>query len=249
MAVKDLFSESAADYARFRPSYPPALFAWLADQSPSRLMAVDLGTGSGQAAHGLAEHFDRVVGLDASDEQLANARPHPRVEYRRAAAEDTGLRENSVDLMLAAQSFHWFQPDTFFPEVSRVLWPGGVLALSSYQLPVIGPAVDRVIVELYQDLLGKYWEPERRLVENGYRTVDVPLPEIDAAPVFDMRVTWTLDHLFGYVSTWSPLKKYREKEGHDPVERVSRKLAAAWGNQPTRVVIWPFTTRAFRRPT
>ena len=74
MAVKDLFSETAADYARFRPTYPPALFAWLADQSPSRLMAVDLGTGSGQAALGLAEHFDRVVGLDASDEQLANAR-------------------------------------------------------------------------------------------------------------------------------------------------------------------------------
>ena len=150
--------------------------------------------------------------------------------------------------MLAAQSFHWFRQDEFFGEVNRVLWPGGLLALSSYQLPVVGPTVDRVIYELYHDYLGKYWEPERKLVENGYRTVEVPLPELDA-PVFDMRMTWTLDHLFGYISTWSPLKKYREQEGHDPVERVSRRLAAAWGNQPTRLVIWPFTTRAFRRPT
>jgi SAM-dependent methyltransferase len=247
MAWKDLFSEGAGDYARFRPTYPPALFTWLAEQSPSRLMAVDLGTGNGQAAHGLAEYFDRVVGIDPSEEQLVHARPHARVEYRRASAEATGMREHSADLMLAAQSFHWFKQEAFFPEVNRVLWPGGLLALSSYQLPVIGPNVDRVISELYSDYLGKYWEPERKLVENGYRTVLVPLPEIDA-PVFDMRMSWTLDHLFGYLSTWSPLKKYREQEGHDPIERVARKLTAAWGNQPTRLVIWPFTTRAFRRP-
>jgi ubiquinone/menaquinone biosynthesis C-methylase UbiE len=248
MAVKDLFSETAEEYARYRPSYPPALFAWLAEQSPSRLMGVDVGTGNGQAAVGLASHFDRVIAIDASEEQLVHALPHARVEYRRAEAERTGLREHSADLMLAAQSFHWFKQDEFFAEVNRVLWPGGLLALSSYQLPVVGPAVDRVIYELYHDYLGKYWEPERRLVDNGYRTVEVPLPEIDG-PVFDMRLTWTLDHLFGYLSTWSPLRKYREQEGHDPIERVSRKLTAAWGNQPTRVVIWPFTTRAFRRPT
>jgi SAM-dependent methyltransferase len=247
MAWKDLFSEGAGDYARFRPTYPPALFAWLAEQSPSRLMALDLGTGSGQAALALAEYFDRVIAIDASDEQLINARPHARVEYRRASAEATGVRDNSADLMLAAQSFHWFKQESFFPEVTRVLWPGGLLALSSYQLPVIGPNVDRVISELYSDYLGKYWEPERKLVENGYRTVQVPLPEIDA-PVFDMRMSWTLDHLFGYLSTWSPLKKYREQEGHDPIERIARKLTAAWGNQTTRLVIWPFTTRAFRRP-
>ena len=192
MAVKDLFSETAGEYARYRPTYPPALFAWLAEQSPSRLMGVDLGTGNGQAALGLANHFDRVIAIDASEEQLVHALPHARVEYRRADAERTGLRENSVDLMLAAQSFHWFKQDEFFAEANRVLWPGGLLALSSYQLPVVGPAVDRVIFELYHDYLGKYWEPERRLVDNGYRTVEVPLPEIDApgvrhAPHLDAR--------------------------------------------------------------
>ncbi len=247
MSWKDLFSETAGDYAQFRPTYPPALFSWLAEQSPSRLLAVDLGTGNGQAAVALGDLFDRVVALDASEEQLVHATPHARVEYRRAPAEKTGLRDRSADLMLAAQAFHWFRQDQFFPEVNRVLCKGGLLALSSYQLPMIGPAVDRVVFELYHDYLGKYWEPERRLVENGYRSVDVPLPEIEA-PVFDMRLPWTLSQLMGYLGTWSPLKAYREKEGHDPLERLAPKLTSAWGHSTTKLAIWPFTTRAFRRP-
>ena len=247
MSWKDLFSEGAVDYARFRPTYPPALFTWLAEQSPSRLLAVDVGTGSGQAAVSLAELFDRVIAVDASEEQLGQAPPHPRIEYRHAPAEKTGLRDRSADLMLAAQAFHWFKQDAFFPEVNRVLCKNGLLALSSYQLPVIGPAVDRIVFELYHDYLGKYWEPERRLVENGYRSVEVPLPEIDA-PVFDMRMQWSLAQLVGYLSTWSPLKAYQGKEGHDPLDRIASKLATAWGNTTTRLVIWPFTTRAFRRP-
>ena len=247
MSWKDLFSGGAEEYARFRPTYPPALFDWLASQSPSRLLAVDVGTGSGQAAVGLGEHFDRVLGIDASEEQLLNARSHPRVQYRQGRAEATGLRERSVDLLIAAQSFHWFDRDAFFTEAERILCKGGLLALSSYQLPVVGPAVDRVIFELYSDHLGRYWEPERRLVENGYRSVTVPFPEVDA-PVFDMRLSWSLAQLCGYISTWSPLKKYQEKEGHDPLDRIAPKLAAVWGNQTNRTVIWPFTTRAFRQP-
>jgi SAM-dependent methyltransferase len=247
MSWKDLFSEGAVEYAKFRPTYPPALFTWLAEQSPSRLLGVDLGTGNGQAAISLVELFDRVIAIDASEEQLVHAPPHPRVEYRRATAEKTGLRDRSADLLLAAQSFHWFKQDEFFAEVNRVLCKGGLLALSSYQLPVIGPAVDRVVFELYHDQLGKYWEPERRLVENGYRSVDVPLPEIDA-PVFDMRMQWSLAQLLGYLNTWSPLKAFREKEGHDPLDRIAPKLAAAWGHTTSKLVIWPFTTRAFRRP-
>ena len=83
MTFKDLFSERPDPYARYRPTYPAAVFEWLAAQAPSTVLAVDVGTGNGQAAVALAEHFDRVLGLDPSEAQLANARAHPRVEYRR----------------------------------------------------------------------------------------------------------------------------------------------------------------------
>ena len=87
MAFKDLFSAGATDYARYRPTYPPALFAWLAEVSPGRALALDVGTGNGQAAVALAAHFDQVIGQDPSDKQLGSAQPHPNVRYQVARAE------------------------------------------------------------------------------------------------------------------------------------------------------------------
>ena len=88
-AFKDLFSLQAADYARFRPFYPPELYAWLAAKAPARRLAIDVGTGNGQAAVALAAHFERVIGVEPSDGQRANATPAPHVEYRPGTAEET----------------------------------------------------------------------------------------------------------------------------------------------------------------
>jgi SAM-dependent methyltransferase len=243
-AFKDLFSGHAADYARFRPTYPPELFAWLADVSPARDLAVDLGTGSGQAAVALAGHFARVVGLDPSAEQLANARSHPSVEYRVAAAEATGLADGSVDLLLAAQAFHWFDAEPFFADAARVARPGAILALVSYALSRITPEVDAVVGDLYA-ALDPYWEPERRLVEDGYASVAVPFEEIQT-PAFAMGSRWSLTELSGYLGTWSALRIAVAETGANPLEAVAPALATAWGRQPTRQVTWPLAVRAFR---
>jgi SAM-dependent methyltransferase len=244
VAFKDLFSGYAADYARFRPSYPPQLFAWLADVSPARHLAVDLGTGNGQAAVDLADHFERVLGIEPSAEQLANARPHPKVEYRVATAEATGLTAGAADLVMAAQAFHWFEREPFFAEAQRVLRPGGVLALVSYALSRITPDVDAVVDELYVDL-DPYWEPERRLVEDGYARVEVPFIELEA-PAFEMRSSWTLDDLIGYVGTWSALRKRVAAEGRDPLTEMRPRIASAWGTIERHEAVWPLAVRAFR---
>src|SRR4029079_18173978 len=108
---------------------------------------------------------------------------HPRVQYRQAPAEALGLDDGCADLVVAGQAFHWFQQAPFFAEVRRVLRPGGVLALWCYGLMAITPAIDALVLELYQQELGPYWEPERKLVEEGYRQVAVPFTEL-AAPAF-----------------------------------------------------------------
>jgi SAM-dependent methyltransferase len=246
VAFKDLFSGYAADYARYRPSYPAQLFAWLAAESPAPELAVDLGTGSGQAAIGLAAHFDRVFGLDPSVEQIDHARSHPNVEYRVAPAEETGLAASSVDLLLAAQSFHWFRAEPFFAEARRVLRSGGVLALVTYELSQISPEVDAVIDELYRSL-DAYWEPERRRVMDRYASVDVPFPEI-AAPAFEMHSRWTMAELLGYLGTWSALRRRMDETGVNPLEAAAPGLATAWGTAAARDVRWPLTVRAFRLP-
>lgn len=244
MSWKDLFSKGAAEYAEYRPSYPAELFAWLADLAPSRELAVDVGTGTGQAAVALAEYFTAVVGVEASSEQLSHARQDPRVSYLSATAEATGLADGSADVMMAAQAFHWFRQDLFFAEAERILRPGGILALVAYALSDINPEIDAVIDRLYESL-DPYWEPERELIETGYRTVDVPFHELEVPP-FTMHASWSLPQLLGYLSTWSAVRRARERDRRDPLAGITAELEAVWGTAPEHLVSWPLAVRAFR---
>jgi ubiquinone/menaquinone biosynthesis C-methylase UbiE len=244
VSFKDLFSQDATAYAQFRPTYPAELFEWVAGLAPRREVAVDLATGNGQAAVALAAHFAKVIGVEPSAQQLASAAAAPHVEYREGAAEATRLPAATADLITVAQAFHWFKHDAFFEEVRRIAKPGGALAIWCYGVTRITPEVDAAVYELYEDLLGTYWEPERRMVEDGYRSIAVPFEEIPA-PMFEMRMAWTFDRLLGYLGTWSPRKKYIERHGRDPVEMVREKLRTAWGDVGERTLIWPLSVRAF----
>jgi SAM-dependent methyltransferase len=245
--AKDLFSQQAASYARFRPTFPPELYDWVAGVAPQRELAVDLGTGNGQAARELAGRFARVVALDPSEAQLANAAPHARVTYRRGEAEATGVEAGTVDLVTASQAFHWFDHARFFPEARRVLRPRGVVAVWCYALTRITPEIDAVMMELYEGYLGTYWDPERRQVEKLYADAVFPAGwEELAAPPFAMRARWTVDQLVGYLGTWSALVKYKNARGEDPMRVIVPKLQAAWGAAGERDVTWPVGMRAAR---
>jgi SAM-dependent methyltransferase len=243
---KHLFSWQSGDYARFRPTYPAALYDWLATLPAERRLAVDVGTGNGQAAVELSRRFDRVVGVDPSEAQLANAPPTPNVAWRRGSDDATGVEAAGADLVTAAQAFHWFKQPPFFAEVRRIVRPGGALAVWCYGLAVITPAVDAEVYELYEPMLGRYWEPERKLVEQGYRSVAFPFEELGGVPTFDIQLDWTFRHLMGYLGTWSPLKRYREERGEDPLPIMLPRLQRAWGDVAERRVTWPLSVRAFR---
>jgi SAM-dependent methyltransferase len=220
------------------------LFDWLAEVVPGRTLAVDVGTGNGQSAAELGERFARVVAVDPSDAQLANATPHARVTYRRAPAEATGVEAGTADLVASSQAFHWFDHPRFYEEVRRIARPGGVLAVWCYGLDRITPEIDAVVDEHYA-FLGPYWEPERRLVETMYADVAFPFDEL-APPPFEMRAEWTLAELVGYLETWSALGTCRRVTGKDPLPDVVVKLERAWGAAARRAVTWPLAMRAGR---
>jgi SAM-dependent methyltransferase len=240
---KDHFSGHAEDYARYRPDYPRALFEGLSSLVEPRRLAWDCGTGSGQVAVALAAHFERVVATDASAAQIAHAAPHPRVSYGVAPAEDSGLEADSVDLVAAAQSLHWFDLPRFYAEVRRVARPGAVLAAWCYPECTVSPDVDRVTSRLYHDVVGPFWPPERALVETGYATVPFPFAELPA-PEVEMEARWDLARFAGYLRTWSAVRRFVAARGRDPVAEIMPGLEAAWGDAAVpRRVRWPVRMR------
>jgi SAM-dependent methyltransferase len=239
---KDHLSRQAADYAKFRPAYPQELFDYLKNIAPSRQLAWDCGTGNGQAAVELASVFDSVIATDASEKQITNAAMHDRVEYRVAPAENSGIQSGTIDLIMVAQALHWFDLNRFYAEARRVLKPDGVLAASAYNLLTIEPAIDEVVNRYYYEVVGPFWPPERKLVE-CFADLPFPFHEIDP-PKFEMTAHWNLDHLLGYLRTWSSTQRFIAAKGSDPLKQITQELRTVWGDpQQARKVIWPLTLR------
>jgi len=234
----DHFSRQAAQYAVYRPGYPPELIASLARLAPARDCCWDVGTGNGQAAVMLAAHFARVIATDASERQLSHATPHPRVTYLAAPAEQAPLPDHSVSLVTVAQALHWFDHPAFYREVQRVAVPGAVLAAWSYGLLRVDAAVDAEIQWFYEVRIGRFWPPERRHVETGYTTIDFPFPRLEvAAPPLEVMLDRAA--VLGLVGTWSAVAGARAAEAGDPLDELAARLAVAWPHGEPRTVRWP----------
>jgi SAM-dependent methyltransferase len=241
----DHFSRIAAAYASHRPRYPAALFAWLASVAPDRGRAWDCGTGNGQAAVALAEHFEAVVATDPSTEQLAQAPRDPRVAYVAATAAAAPLATRSAALVTVAQALHWFDREPFYAEARRVLAPAGVIAVWSYALCTLGDvALDAALRHFHDETVGPFWPAERAIVNAGYAKLEFPFEEVHA-PRFAMEARWTLDDLAAYVGTWSAVQRARAMTGRDPLPGLVAVLGAGWGAAgSTRLVEWPLSVRA-----
>ncbi|HEV7859157.1 MAG TPA: class I SAM-dependent methyltransferase [Pyrinomonadaceae bacterium] len=244
MNFKDYFSTQSVDYAKYRPGYPVELFEYLAAIAPQPGTAWDCATGNGQAALALASYFARVVATDGSQAQLDNAARHERITYQQATAEDSHLESHSIDLVTVAQALHWFNLARFYAEVSRVLKPRGVLAVWCYNLLEISPALDGVINKFYAETVGPYWPPERRLIEDNYRSIAFPFAEVEP-PTFDMRARWNLMDLLGYIRTWSATQRFIAARGFDPLPQLADELLALWQRpDEAKPVKWPLYLRA-----
>jgi hypothetical protein len=191
----------------------------------------------------LAAHFDKVVGLDPSADQIANATPGDRIEYRCAPAERLPLPDGSASLITAAQAAHWFDLPAFYREVRRVGTPGAVVALISYGVLTLEPRLDARFQTFYRDEIGPYWPPERKLVDTGYATIDFPFAEL-AAPALDIRLDWHLNEFIGYLLTWSAVRSAREAGREGLLIDFANDVADAWGDPNIRrTVRWPINMR------
>ena len=180
------------------------------------------------------------MATDASEQQIASADAHRKIEFRVAPAESSGIDAQSVDLITVAQALHWFDIKRFFDEACQVLKPGGVLAVWAYERCHVSPECNEVLEKIFAEV-ESYWPPERDIVEGHYHDVTMPMPEI-AVEAFEMQLEWTAAEMISYMRTWSATQRYIRANGSDPVAQFERELSQKWGDKK-RDMRWPLTLK------
>jgi ubiquinone/menaquinone biosynthesis C-methylase UbiE len=236
--AKDLFSGHSQIYAAFRPTYPEDLYQFIFKHVEQKSTAWDCATGNGQVAQRLAKDFKKVFATDLSQKQIDQAIPTDNISYSVSKAEETSFNDNQFDLITVGQAIHWIDTNKFYEEAIRTSKPNGILAIWGYSLLSLNPEIDLIILDFYTNVVGKYWDAARTLVDNKYKDIAFPFEQIPA-PEFQLTVSWTLEHLAGYLTSWSATQKYIEVHAVNPVFKTIEKISPLWKSGEQKTAVFP----------
>ncbi len=246
--AKDLFSGHAADYAKFRPSYPAELIEYIVSLVPNRQTAWDCATGNGQAAVLLSPFFEKIFATDISQEQVRAAQNRLNITYSVSTEHSTSFDDGSFDLITVAQAYHWFDHQQFIEEASRVAKPEAIIALWGYNVfRCSNLEVSKMVDDFYLNVTDPYWEPERKYLENNYRDLPIPFQELTIDHTFKMTTHWTIEQMEGYLNTWSAIKKFIRVNNFNPVDELINKIRPVWGDEKTHEFKFPLALRVSKK--
>ncbi|MCW2785120.1 MAG: class SAM-dependent methyltransferase [Marmoricola sp.] len=235
------FASVAQAYDRARPSYPTDAISWLVGSAPSRVL--ELGAGTGKLTELLVAAGHDVVATDPLPEMLEQLRARvPGARVVQAGAERIPVASRSVDVVVCAQAFHWFEHDLAVAEIARVLRPGGVLALV-WNLRDAGIPWVRKLGAVLND-------PKTGSTDNTEN--DQLVGPVVASPYFgtveacEFRFWQTLrrDDLFDLVRSRSYVAVMPDHERDDVLARVGA-LYDDYGRGPDGMQM-PYVTQCFR---
>lgn len=251
-------SFDSKSYQNNRPTYPLSLYnAIMSYHSADTHTLVDVGCGTGIATFPFLEYFDKAIGCDPSSKMLSSAEEkrttlceseQNRIEFKQVAAESlsTVIPENSVDMVVGAESIHWVKHKQFFEEAYKILRPRGTLAFWFYVEPIFldYPEANKVFQQyVYEDkrYLGPYWPAEMQLVKNYGKSIVIPQDKFQdiESEIFvplETKVTtafrliknnYTIGDLKNLICTWSIYHTWKEdnkESSEDVADLIVKKL-------------------------
>jgi SAM-dependent methyltransferase len=254
----DRFAAQAKVYSKARPKYPKPIVDLMVQSVHRHDVAVDVGTGSGQLAVSLSSHFQKVLALDQSPAQLSHAKRKPNITYEQGEATAIPAEHDSVDLVTAAQCYHWFLADDtdtqFLHEAHRVLRPDGRLAVLGYGVCKLNPSPLQTCFEgFYYQALGSHlppsspecwWDIDRRLLDKQLEGVVFPgFRQVQRESLVDRREL-SLGTFLEYVESFSAyqtLKAQLQDHDVDPLDELQDELGIVGGGSDTVISVdYPF---------
>ena len=244
--LKDLFSQQASVYAKYRPTYPKELFDYITGFVEEKKIAWDCATGNGQAAQMLASYFEKVEATDISEAQLALAIKKENIRYRVSPAEKTPFADNSFDLITIATAYHWLDRKAFHKEATRVGKHNCVVAAWAYNVVQSeNEALNKIIHYFYRDVVGSYWDKERKHVDESYQNLEFDFSQLPTKN-FAISLAWNKEEFLGYLSSWSAVQHYINKRGSSPLSLIADELRKAWPGDDSKEFYFPLFLRIGR---
>jgi len=243
----DNFSKQAETYKKYRPKYPEELYGEIIQFVRTKDVSWDCGTGNGQVAAELSKYFKKVYATDLSEKQLANVEKRKNITYKVERAENTSFRDNQFDLITVAQAIHWFDLDAFKREIRRVSKNEGIVSIWGYGLLRIETPIDTLIDNFYYDIVGPYWNSERKHIDNAYKSIQFDFEQINDDRDRFMTVNWNLRQLEGYLNSWSSVQNYTDKnKGVNPVAVLVQSLEQYWADKTIKEIKFPIFLKVGR---
>ncbi|XP_066497425.1 putative methyltransferase DDB_G0268948 [Hoplias malabaricus] len=191
-------------------------------KGPPHELAVDLGCGTGQNTRLLAPHFQEIVGIDVSENQLEEARAVPgftNITYRAGTAEELPFPNGSVDLLTAASAAHWFDQERFLKEAERVLKPGGCMALLGYtnqfhfSYGTCGDRLDTIYNEV-KDVLLPYTSGQIAVTNSKLQDLyeAIPFPDKERIDGIPGKMQMSVKRVMGLFESFSMYQTFLRKD-------------------------------------
>lgn len=231
------FGRVAATYEAHRPGYPDEAVRWLTGRNGDPVPRVlELAAGTGKLTRALVEHCDEIIATDNSAAMLARLRAAaPDARTALAAAESIPFRSSSFDLVVAAQAFHWFDPQAALPEIARVLRAGALLSITWNVADYRVPWVRRLFALCLPALEGS-------VEDDPVRGCDLFQPSEHI--VFRHWQRMDREALLGFVGSQSRVVVMAAEERDDVLEQAGL-LYDEFGRGPDGLVV-PWQTTCFR---